>query len=118
MTEENKMTYQLMSFEGLGGYVWGEWRTKKISLADYLKQNRFYCNTTKDFFEMKDTQFNSKWLTIEEIEKAIEKKIVIFPINSSTYVNEIENYISLGFSVRFMKDRDFHKMKKEYAKIA
>lgn len=115
--EEKK--YSIFKFSGICGYVWGNYREKKISLSDYLTEKSHYsCPDTKTLFTSSDTVFELEEKTLAEIRKEVENGTGIFPVNVSTDTDEVRNYLKLGLNVVFMKDRDFRQFKKDYCMIA
>lgn len=108
-------TYRIISFYGTRGYVNGKYRDKKENLADVLKRaSRFSCHTTKDFHNRQDTVFNADLISLEEIKKEVAEGLAIFPINVSTDIADVKNYLDLGLTVKFMTDREFRQFKKDY----
>lgn len=68
----------------------------------------------------KTIKFVEKYLTpykytcITEIEDMItEDKVVIFPISSCYYTDEVKRYLDLGFTPYFVRMKDFKEIKKE-----
>lgn len=58
------------------------------------------------------TQYKN--VSMAEIEKmVIEDKVVIFPISSCYYTDEVKRYLDLGFKPYFVKVTDFREIKKE-----
>ena len=107
--------YSVISFYGTCGYVNGEYRDKKEKLSDVLKRgSRFSCHTTKDFHSRSDTVFNADLMSLEVIKKDIAEGLAIFPINVNTDIDEVKRYLDLGLTVKFMRDKEFRRFKKDY----
>ena len=111
MTEK---TFFIFDFEGISGYVHGEYRTKEMSLSAFLKdKSHYYVPDTKRLYESEAT-FNGKEVTLNDIHKMIEEGSAIFPINVSTDTDLVRNYLDLGLKVYFMRDKEFRRFKKDY----
>lgn len=55
-----------------------------------------------------------KYTCMAELEDMItEDKVVIFPISSCFYTDEVKRYLDLGFKPLFVRVKDFKKIKKE-----
>lgn len=55
-----------------------------------------------------------KYTCMTELEDMIaEDKVVIFPISSCYYTDEVKRYLDLGFKPLFVRVKDFRKIKKE-----
>lgn len=53
----------------------------------------------------------------DEIEKMIvNDKVVIFPISSCYYTDEVKRYLDLGFKPLFVRVKDFKEIKEELYK--
>lgn len=105
-------TYAVSSFEALGGFnCRGEWKEKKTKLLSILEDRLHFHvpENTKGLFEERRLVFSCESMTMAEIQRA-----VVFPINVSTSVDEVINYLKLGLDVKFMRDRDFRQFKKDY----
>ena len=110
-----KTYYTVISFYGTGGYVNGEYRDKKEKLSDVLERSsRFSCHTTKDFHNRSDTVFDAGLMSMEDIKKGVAEGLAIFPINVSTDIADVKNYLDLGLTVKFMRDKEFKRFKKDY----
>lgn len=58
-----------------------------------------------------------KDVSMAEIEKMIvNDKVVIFPISSCYYTDEVKRYLDLGFNPLFVRVKDFKEIKKELYK--
>ncbi|MBO5376025.1 MAG: hypothetical protein J6A52_04160 [Bacilli bacterium] len=58
-----------------------------------------------------------KDVSMVEIEKMIvNDKVVIFPISSCYYTDEVKRYLDLGFKPYFVRTMDFKEIKKELYK--
>lgn len=121
MAEEK--TYNVYAF--IGKYDW-HGKLHKSSLKDIIK-TRFYQYTTKDLWEgnaLDNPHFekiywgNSFDTTMVYLkDKIAEGKTVIFPVSSVIYLDEVKNYLDMGFTVWFMKARDFSNFKKDYKEV-
>lgn len=61
------------------------------------------------------TQYKNVSMT--EIEKMIvNDKVVIFPISSCYYTDEVKRYLDLGFKPLFVRVKDFKEIKEELYK--
>lgn len=59
-----------------------------------------------------------KDVSMVEIEKMIvNAKVVIFPISSCYYTDEVKRYLDLGFKPYFVRMKDFKEIKKELYKL-
>lgn len=109
--------YHVYNFSGLGGFVNGKWTEKKIrSLLTLLTDTKHYSipKDTKGLFEDRRLLFSCKEETVKSISKDVTDGVAIFPINSTTSTDEVVHYLTLGLRVKFMKDREFKRFKKEY----
>ena len=109
--------YAVSSFEALGGFnCRGEWKEKKTSLLSILEDRLHFHvpENTKRLFEEKRLVFSCEGMTMAELQRAIAQGVAVFPINVSTSVDEVINYLKLGLEVKFMRDRDFRQFKKDY----
>jgi hypothetical protein len=58
-----------------------------------------------------------KDVCMAEVEGMITKdKVVIFPISSCYYTDEVKRYLDLGFTPYFVRVKDFKEIKKEMYK--
>lgn len=58
-----------------------------------------------------------KNVSMAEIEKMIvDDKVVIFPISSCYYTDEVKRYLDLGFKPLFVRAKDFKEIKEELYK--
>lgn len=83
-------------------------------------------NVTKNFFDnprprpitfIKNVLDFYKDVSMIEIEKMIvNDKVVIFPISSCFYTDEVKRYLDLGFKPYFVRMKDFKEIKKELYK--
>lgn len=109
--------YYVYNFSGLGGYVNGKWCEKKIrSLLTLLTDTKHFRipENTKEMFNDRRLAFSCKEESLKTIFKDIAEGVAIFPINSTTDTEEVINYMKLGLRVKFMRDREFKKFKKDY----
>lgn len=108
--------YIVYTFSGIGGFVNGEWREKKIrSFLTYFEDKKIrVADTTKDFFEDRRCVFSTSSKTIADLRREVADGVTIFPINKATTMDTIKNYVNLGLKVKFMRDREFKQFKKEY----
>ena len=109
--------YNVYNFSGLGGFVNGQWREKKVrSLLTILTDTKHYHipKNTKELFEERRLVFSCKEESMKTITKEIAEGVAIFPINSTTSIDEVVNYMKLDLRVKFMRDREFKKFKKDY----
>lgn len=55
-----------------------------------------------------------KSISMPEIENmVVNDKVVIFPISSCYYTDEVKRYLDLGFKPLFVRVKDFKEIKKE-----
>lgn len=107
-------TFFILDFEGISGYVHGDYITKKMSLSAFLKnKSHYYVPDTKRLYES-EARFHGKEVTLKDIHKMIEEGSAIFPINVSTDTDLVKNYLDLGLKVYFMRDKEFRRFKKDY----
>lgn len=58
-----------------------------------------------------------KDVSMADIEKmVVNDKVVIFPISSCYYTDEVKRYLDLGFKPLFVKVKDFKEIKKDLYK--
>ena len=84
-----------------------------------------YCITTESFYKAFPKLFTSGVYAIdykankdclESFRKQIElNKLVVFPISNTDFMDKVKNYLELGFTVWFMKAKDYKQFKKDYA---
>lgn len=122
MTDEK--TYNVRVFAG----QYDKWnnKVKMFSLKDKLKNCFYQSYTTKDLWEgyaianpyFEQVLFGRNYMpTMSYLKEKIAKdKVVIFPISSTIYLDEVKNYLDMGFTVWFMKAKEFRDFKKDYEK--
>ena len=74
--------------------------------------------TTKDLFYYDGGLYNKTNIvekTIDEIIQLVIGKAVIFPIDARYKITLVESYIESGFTVYFMRSKDFSDFKKIYS---
>ena len=108
--------YNVYIFTGIPDYgTSGSVEVKKMSLTECFNKvfNKYYERNMKDFFD-KGFSYDIKEMTVKDIFDAVGNKTVFIPFSVSVDKKEVINYINAGFSVAFMKAREFKKMQKEY----
>ena len=99
---------QYTEIDGFGYYTKKAIYTK---IEDILRH--VYGNTTKDLFDCVEVEGIEK--TLPQLYKEInDKMLVVFPINSTTLLNDMNSYIKMGFTVVLMRHKDFSRFKKAY----
>lgn len=75
-------------------------------------------NTTKDLFYY-DGDITNKTVTVEktidEIIQLVIGKAVVFPIDARYKIAQVKSYIESGFTIYFMRSKDFSNFKKIYS---
>ena len=122
MTEEK--TYNVYAFIGQYDY---HGKVHEFSLKNKIKDCFYQHYTTKDlwegnalnnpFFEKVywGNSFDTTMVYLKD--KIAEGKTVIFPVSSVIYLDEVKNYLDMGFTVWFMKAKDFRDFKKDYKEV-
>jgi hypothetical protein len=95
------------------------------NLLEVLKKTNYRAYTTKDFFNRRflssaciETVYygnNYKPNMVYIQEKIARDKLVIFPVSSVIFMDEVFRYLEMGFIVWFMKAKDYKQFKKDYA---
>lgn len=125
MAEEK--TYNVYAFTGYTVYTFRRTRFNEISLEEGLKPISYHGYTTKDLWEgyvIRHSSFEKVYwgngfaTTLPYLkDKIAEGKTVIFPVSSAVYLDEVKNYLAMGFTVWFMKAKEFRDFKKDYKKV-
>ena len=92
---------------------------------DTVNMINAYCITTADFIKTYPKIFTSGLYAIdyrankdclESFRKQIElNKLAVFPISNDEFMDKVKNYLELGFTVWFMRAKDYRQFKKDYA---
>ena len=112
-------------YEVKGFYKYHSYELTEKSFLEVLKKSSYGNSTTKDFF---NRQFLSE-ACIEVVyygnnykpnmvyiqEKIARDKLVIFPVSKIVYMDEVLHYLELGFTVWFMRAKEYSQFKKDYA---
>jgi hypothetical protein len=111
-------------YEVKGFYKYHSFEVVEHNLLEVLKKTNYRAYTTKDFFNrvfIGNTYFEVVYCgdnlpNMAYIKEKIAKdKLVIFPVSSVVYMDEIFRYLELGFTVWFMRAKDYKQFKKDYA---
>ena len=111
-------------YEVKGFYKYHSYELTDKSFLEVLKSSSYNSYTTKDFFNrgflseacIEVVYYNDSLPTMVDIQKKIlNEKLVIFPVSSVIFMDEVLRYLELGFTVWFMKAKDYKQFKKDYA---
>ena len=95
------------------------------SFLEVLKKTSYRAYTTKDFFNRRflsnacievvyyGNNYKPNMVYIKE--KIAKDKLVIFPVSSVIFMDEVLRYLELGFTVWFMRAKEYSQFKKDYA---
>ena len=114
--------YTCYEVNGLYNYNYTE---IEQNFLEVLKNTNYRCYTTKDFFNKHflsnacieavyyGNNYRPNMVYIKE--KIVRDKLVIIPVSSTVYMDEVLHYLELGFIVWFMQAKEYKQFKKEYA---
>lgn len=83
-----------------------------------IKDKSYFINSFPRTIKSAETYLTLyKDVSMADIEKMIvNDKVVIFPISSLYYTDEVKRYLDLGFKPYFVRMKDFKEIKKELYK--
>lgn len=111
-------------YEVKGFYKYHSFEVVEHNLLEVLKKTNYRAYTTKDFFNraflstacIEVVYCNDNLPTMAYIKEKIAKdKLVIFPVSSVIFMDDVFRYLELGFTVWFMRAKEFNQFKKDYA---
>ena len=107
--------YNVLEFNGVFGYVNGEYTTRKMSLEEFLKGKSHYeIPDTKRLFNSPHADFELKQRTMDMIREEVENGRSIFPITVDCDIDVVKNHLKLGMKVWLMKCSNYREFKKDY----
>ena len=110
------MKYNVYIFTGIPDYrTSGSVEVQKMSLLECFNKvfTKYYERNMKDFFD-KGFSYDIKEMTVKDIFDAVGNKTVFIPFSVSVVREDVIKYLNAGFSVAFMKAKEFKQMQKAY----
>lgn len=122
------MNDEYTCYEVKGFFVYPGYELTDKSFLEVLKDSNYRGYTTKDFFNehflsnacIEAVYYGRNYKpNMVYIKEKIEKdKLVLFPVSSNVYMDEVLRYLELGFTVWFMQAKEYNQFKIDYAKAS